>query len=432
MGMDVIVERCAGIDVHQAQLTVCVRVPGADGKRVEQLASFGTTTPDLLALGDWLAAHGVTQVAMEGTGVYWKPCYWVLEGSFELWLVNAQHVKNLPGRKTDTKDAAWLCQLLEHGLLRKSFVPPREIRDLRDLTRYRKALIRERASEVNRLHKVLEDAGVKLSSVASDIMGVSGRAMLEALVAGTNDPEALAELAKARLRAKLPALRKALDARFREHHGFLVAQVLAHVDYLEEAIAAVSERIDTAIAPFQAAVELLIAIPGVQRRTAEVVVAEIGTDMTRFATSRHLASWAGLSPGNNESAGKRRHGRTTKGSPWLRTALVEAALGATRRPGYLRSKYWRVRGRRGSAAGRDRCRARPARDHPSRALHRRALQRPRQRLLRASPGRLPQAPRRPPTRTARPPGHPQGGANATTRLAQPSRPFTEQQGRSEV
>ena len=240
-----------------------------------------------------------------------------------------------------------MCQLLEHGLLRKSFVPPRQIRDLRDLTRYRKTLIRERASEVNRLHKVLEDAGVKLSSVASDIMGVSGRRMLEALVAGTSDPEVLADLAKARLRAKLPALRKALEARFREHHGFLVAQVLAHIDYLEEAIATVSERIDTAIEPFQAAVELLVTIPGVQKRTAEVVVAEIGVDMSRFPSSRHLASWAGLSPGNNESAGKHKHGRTTKGSPWLRTALVEAALGATRRPGYLRSKYWRVRGRRG-------------------------------------------------------------------------------------
>ncbi len=345
--MDVIVACCAGIDVHQAQLTVCVRVPGKDGKRVEQLAGFGTTTPDLLALADWLAAHGVTQVAMEGTGVYWKPVYWVLEESFELWLVNAHHVKNLPGRKTDTKDAAWLCQLLEHGLLRKSFVPPREIRDLRDLTRYRKTLIRERASEVNRLHKVLEDAGVKLSSVASDIMGISGRLMLEALVAGTSDPEVLADLAKARLRAKLPALRKALEARFRDHHGFLVAQVLAHIDYLEEAIATVSERIDSAIEPFQTAVELLVAIPGVQKRTAEVVVAEIGVDMNRFASSRHLASWAGLCPGNNESAGKHKHGRTTKGSPWLRTALVEAALGATRRPGYLRSKYWRVRGRRG-------------------------------------------------------------------------------------
>ena len=233
--------------MHQAQLRVCVRVPGAKGKRVEEFATFGTTTPDLLALADWLAAHGVTQVAMEGTGVYWKCVYYVLEEQFELWLVNAQHVKNVPGRKTDTSDAAWLCRLLEHGLLRKSFVPPREIRELRDLTRYRKALIRERASEVNRLHKVLEDAGVKLATVASDVMGVSGRRMLEALVAGTTDPEVLADLAKTRLRTKLPELRKALDARFREHHGFLVSQILAHVDYLEEAIGVVSARLDEAL-----------------------------------------------------------------------------------------------------------------------------------------------------------------------------------------
>src|SRR4051794_31493546 len=347
--MEVLVERCAGIDVHQAQLRVCVRTPAAGGKRkrVEEFASFGATTPDLLALADWLAAREVTQVAMEGTGVYWKPVYYVLEAGFELWLVNAQHVKNVPGRKTDTSDAAWLCRLLECGLLRKSFVPPREIRELRDLTRYRKALIRERASEVNRLHKVLEDAGVKLATVASDVMGVSGRRMLEALVAGTTDPEVLAELAKTRLRRKLPELRKALDARFREHHGFLVSQVLAHVDYLEEAIDSVSQRIDDALVPFAAAAAVLVSIPGIERRTAEVVIAEIGTDMSRFPTSRHLASWAGLSPGNNESAGKRKHGRTTKGSPWLRTALVEAALGATRRTGYLRSKYWRVRSRRG-------------------------------------------------------------------------------------
>jgi transposase len=349
MAMELIVERCAGIDVHQARVRVCVRTPAADGKRkrVEEFASFGTTTPDLLALADWLAARGVTQVAMEGTGVYWKPVYYILEGAFELWLVNAQHVKNVPGRKTDTSDAAWLCRLLEHGLLRKSFVPPREIRELRDLTRYRKALIRERASEVNRLHKVLEDAGVKLATVASDVMGVSGRRMLEALVAGTTDPEVLAELAKTRLRTKLPELRKALDARFREHHGFLVSQVLAHVDYLEEAIDTVSKRVEEMLAPVAPAIKVLVSIPGIERRTAEVVVAEIGTDMSRFATSRHLASWAGLCPGNNESAGKRKHGRTTKGSPWLRTALVEAALGATRRTGYLRSKYWRVRSRRG-------------------------------------------------------------------------------------
>jgi len=409
--MDVIVERCAGIDVHQAQLTVCVRMPGADGKRLEELASFGTTTPDLLALADWLAARGVTQVAMEGTGVYWKPCYWVLEQSFELWLVNAQHVKNLPGRKTDTKDAAWLCQLLEHGLLRKSFVPPREIRDLRDLTRYRKALIRERAAEVNRLHKVLEDAGVKLSSVASDVMGVSGRAMLEALVAGTSDPEILADLAKARLRAKLPALRKALDARFRDHHAFLVAQVLAHVDYLEEAIAQVGERIDAAIAPFEAAVELLIAIPGVQRRTAEVVIAEVGVDMSRFQTSRHLASWAGLAPGNNESAGKHKHGRTTKGSPWLRTALVEAALGATRPHGYLRAKYWRIRGRRGHQ------RAVIAVAHGLLEIIHHVLSTGElYSELRTPAVRLPPPPRRPSARTARPPRHPHGGTNTANRL----------------
>jgi transposase len=271
----------------------------------------------------------------------------MLEDSVDVWLVNAQHVKNVPGRKTDTKDAAWLCRLLEHGLLRKSFVPPVEIRELRDLTRYRKALIRERVSEVNRLHKVLEDAGVKLSSVASDIMGVSGRLMLDALVAGTTDPDTLADLAKARLRAKLPQLRKALDARFREHHGFLVSRILAHVDYLEETIEALSVRIATVIEPYRCAVELLVTIPGIERRTAEVVIAEIGVDMTRFPTSRHLASWAGLCPGNNESAGKRKHGRTTKGSPWLRTALVEAALAATRPSGQLRSKYWRVRSRRG-------------------------------------------------------------------------------------
>jgi transposase len=345
--LELVVERCAGIDVHQAQLRVCVRLPGEGPKRVEEFATFGTTTPDLLELSEWLSQRGVTQVAMEGTGVYWKPVYYVLEADFELWLVNAQHVKNVPGRKTDTTDAAWLCRLLEHGLLRKSFVPPREIREVRDLTRYRKALIRERASEVNRLHKVLEDAGVKLATIASDIMGVSGRKMLAALVAGTTDPDVLAEMAKTRLRARLPELRKALNARFREHHGFLVAQILAHVDYLDEAVAQVDERIAAALEPSEAAMTVLLSIPGIQRRTAEVVIAEIGTDMSRFPSSRHLASWAGLCPGNNESAGKRKHGRTTKGSPWLRTALVEAALGGTRKNGYLQAKYRRVRSRRG-------------------------------------------------------------------------------------
>jgi transposase len=340
-------ERCAALDVHQASVSACVRVPGERDDRVELSQQFGATTPDLLALADWLRSHEVTHVAMEGTGVYWKPVYYALEGEFELLLVNAAHVKQVPGRKTDTKDAAWLCQLLECGLLRASFVPPKPIRELRDLTRYRKTLIRDRASEANRLHKVLEDAGVKLSSVASNVLGVSGRLMLEALCQGTDDPEVLAELARGRLRSKLPALRRALESRFRGHHAFLVTQILAHLDYLDEAIDACSSRIGEEIAPFASAVKLLESIPGVGRRNAEVIVAEIGADMTAFPSSRHLASWAKLSPGNNESAGKRKTGATGKGSPWLRSALVESALAATRTHGYLRARYWRVRQRRG-------------------------------------------------------------------------------------
>jgi transposase len=345
--MERLLERCAALDVHQASVSACVRVPDGQGERREFAEAFGTTTPDLLALGDWLRGHGVTQVAMEGTGVYWKPVYYALEGEFELLLVNAAHVKQVPGRKTDTKDAAWLCQLLECGLLRASFVPPRPIRELRDLTRYRKTLIRDRASEANRLHKVLEDAGVKLSSVASNVLGVSGRLMLEALCQGGNDPVALAELARGRLRSKLPALQRALESRFRDHHAFLVAQILAHIDYLDEAISACSARIEQQIAPFAPTLTLLETIPGVGRRNAEVIVAEIGVDMSVFPSSRHLASWAKLAPGNNESAGKRKSGATGKGSPWLRSAMVESALAATRTRGYLRAKYWRIRQRRG-------------------------------------------------------------------------------------
>ncbi len=345
--MEMLLERCAALDVHQASVSACVRVPDERDGRRELNERFGTMTSDLLALSDWLRGHGVTHVAMEGTGVYWKPIYYTLEDGFELLLVNAAHVKQVPGRKTDTKDAAWLCRLLECGLLRASFVPPRPIRELRDLTRYRKTLIRDRAAEANRLHKVLEDAGVKLSSVASNVLGVSGRLMLEALCQGSNDPVALAELARGRLRSKLPALRRALESRFRDHHAFLVAQILAHLDYLDEAIGACSARIEEQIAPFAAALTLLETIPGVGRRNAEVIVAEIGTDMTVFPSSRHLASWAKLSPGNNESAGKRKSGSTGRGSPWLRSALVESALAATRTRGYLQAKYWRVRQRRG-------------------------------------------------------------------------------------
>ncbi len=260
--------------------------------------------------------------------MYWKPVYYLLEDDFECWLLNAHHLKAVPGRKTDMKDAEWICQLIEHGLVRASFVPPREIRELRDLTRYRKALIQERTREVQRLDKVLQDAGIKLSSVASEVLGVSGRAMLEALVSGTHDPEVLAELAKGALRRKLPQLREALEGRFRAHHALIVGELLAHIDYLDEVIARLSEEVERRIAPFAAEVALLDTIVGVDRRAAEVILAEIGPDMSRFPTHRHLASWAGRCPGNEESAGKHRSGKTRKGSKWLGATLNECANAA--------------------------------------------------------------------------------------------------------
>lgn len=329
----------------QAQVTACVRLL-VDGAVREIAQTFGTTTPDLLALHDWLRAHEVTHVAMESTGVYWKPVYYMLEDEFEV--VNAAHIKHVPGRKTDTIDAAWIAQLLAHGLLRGSFVPPKPIRRLRDLTRYRKALIEERSRPVNRLHKLLEDAGVKLACVATDVMGVSGRAMMRALIEGKADPEALAELAKGKLRKKLPELRKALTHRFTEHHSFLLERMLAHIEVLEEDIEALCERIEEEIAPFEPAVELLRSIPGVERRAAEVLIAEIGTDMSVFPTDKHLASWAGLCPEQNESAGKRRSGKTRKGSKWLRKTLMESARAAARtKETYLSERYRRLAARRG-------------------------------------------------------------------------------------
>jgi len=346
--VEVIVERPAALDVHKAQVTACVRLPAGRAGRAQEVAEFATTVRGLLTLHDWLSAHHVTEVAMEATGVYWKPVWAILEDDFELLLVNARHVKQVPGRKTDVSDAAWLCQLLEAGLLKASFVPPRPVRALRNLTRYRKAQIRERQREANRLHKVLEDTGIKLGCVASNVLGVSGRAMLEALVAGTTDPEVLADLARGRLRAKLPALREALEGRFNAQHALLVGAILAHLDFLDEQIELLSEAIGEALAPFAAEVELLCSIPGVQRRTAENVLAEIGLDMTRFPSAGHLASWAGQCPGNHESAGKRRSGRTRKGSKWLNEALTEAAMAATRTNGsYLQALYRRLRPRLG-------------------------------------------------------------------------------------
>jgi len=343
-----LLERCCGLDVHRARVTACVRLPDRTGNRAELVAEFETVTSGLLALRDWLQGLGVTDVAMEATGVYWKPVWYVLEDDFELLLVNAQHVKNVPGRKTDVSDAQWLCQLLEHGLLRGSFVPPRPQRELRDLTRYRKALIRERQREVNRLHKLLEDAGIKLACVASDVLGVSGRAMIEALIAGEGDPAALADLARGKLRSKLPALREALEGRFSGHHALLCAHILSHLDYLEETVSALGGEIGQRLRPFEHQLELLCTIPGIARRSAEVILAELGADMNVFPSDRHAASWVSLCPGNRRSAGKSSSGSTRKGNPWLRETLVESARAASRtRDSYLKSQYLRLRRRRG-------------------------------------------------------------------------------------
>jgi transposase len=346
--MDVIVQRPAALDVHKAQVTACVRVPGADGARGPEVREFSTTVGGLLVLRDWLAAHRVSHVAMEATSVYWKPVWAILEDDFELLLVNARHVKNLPGRKTDVKDAEWLCQLLEAGLLKASFVPPKPIRQLRGLTRYRKAQIKERQREANRLHKALEDTGIKLDCVATNILGVSGRAMLDALVTGTTDPEILADLARGKLRAKIPALREALEGRFDELHALLIGSILAHLDFLDEQVERLSEAIEVQLVPFCEAVALLCTIPGVEQRTAQNILAEIGTDMSVFPTAGHLASWAGVCPGNDQSAGKRRSGRTRKGSKWLDLALKEAAISATNTNGsYLQAQYRRLKPRLG-------------------------------------------------------------------------------------
>jgi transposase len=346
--VETVVERPAALDVHKEQVTACLRVPGKGRRREEHVAEFRTTVQGLLALRDWLQAYGVTRVAMEASGVYWKPPWAILEDEFECLLVNARHVKQVAGRKRDVADAAWLCQLLEAGLLRASFVPPKPIRTLRNLTRYRKTQIQERQREANRLHKILEDTGIKLDCVASDILGASGRAMLDALVAGSTDAAVLAELAKGKLRQKLPALREALEGRFDAEHGIVVGAILAHIDFLDEQIERLCDAIEEQIRPFAAAVELLCSIPGVQRRTAEVIVAETGADMSVLPSAGHLASWAGLCPGNDESAGKRRSGRTRKGTKWLSIALTEAAQANTRsRDTHLSAQYRRLRSRRG-------------------------------------------------------------------------------------
>lgn len=346
--MELTIDRVAGLDVHQATVVATVRVPSGDGGRRVVTETFGTMTPDLVALRDWLQVFGVTHVALESTGVYWKPVYYMLEDACTLLLINMQELKHVPGRKTDVKDSEWLAQLLECGLLRASFVPPPPIRELRDLTRYRVQQVRDHAREVNRLCKVLEDAGVKLTTVASDVMGVSGRAMLAALVEGTTDPLVLADLARGKLRKKLPALQRALQGRFRPHHAFLIRQGLAKIDFLDEAIAQLTEELDRRLVPFAPMLAKLDTIPGVDRIGAISIVAETGGDMQRFATAGHLCSWGAMCPGQNESAGKRHSGKTRKGNRYLRSTLIQAGLGAMRTRGSaLQAKYHRVKRHRG-------------------------------------------------------------------------------------
>jgi transposase len=347
--MQVVQERCCGLDVHKRTVTACVLLPGERGKAQKSVRTFRTLTRDLLALSDWLASLGVTHVAMESTGVYWRPVFNILEEGREVVLVNAQHIKAVPGRKTDVRDAEWIADLLRHGLLKASFIPPAPIRELRELSRYRKTLIRERSQEVNRLHKVLEGANIKLGSVVTDVLGVSARRMLDALLGGERDPELLAELARASLRGKLPELRLALEGRVGHHHLVLVERILAHVDFIQESLQELQQEVDRCLVPMHETVELLQTIPGVGETAAGVIVAEIGTDMSRFPSAKHLASWAGVCPGNHESAGKRKGGKPTGGDPWLKAVLGEVAWAIARlkRPNYLTEQYRRLARRRG-------------------------------------------------------------------------------------
>lgn len=341
--MEVVNPRCCGLDVHKRTVVACLLTPGAGGVPRKQVRTFGTMAEDLAALAAWLRAAACPIAAMESTGVYWQPVWNALEGEVRLLLVNAKHVRAVPGRKTDVKDSEWLAELLRHGLLRGSVVPTREQRELRELTRYRTALAQERAAAINRLQKTLESAGVKLASVASDVTGVSARAMLERLVAGEADAAALAELARGRLRAKLPELRRALGGAFGPHHRFLVAEILGHLDELDERLERLDAEVRERQRPFAATLARLDAIPGVGRRAAEIILAELGTDLAHFPSARHCASWAGLCPGNHESGGRRYSGRTRKGNPYLRATLIECALAAARARGsYLAAQYRRL------------------------------------------------------------------------------------------
>jgi transposase len=347
--MQIVHACCCGLDVHKKSVVACLMSFDAKGRRRKEVRTFGTMTQDLLALSDWLTAAGCTHVAMESTGVYWKPVYNLLEGLFDLLVVNAQHIKRVPGRKTDVQDAEWIADLLQHGLLRGSFVPPTAQRQLRDLTRHRSTLVAERARIVNRLQKVLEDANIKLAAVASDITGVSARMMLQALLEGERDSTVLAQLARGRMRAKRDLLEQALCGRMRPHHAFMLTEHLSHLEYLDESIGRFTDEVNERLSDAAEQIRLLDTIPGLSRRAAEVILAEIGTDMSRFPSAKHLASWAGICPGNYESAGKRKSGKTRKGSRWLRQLLIEAAHGAAHtKQTYLGALYRRLAARRGT------------------------------------------------------------------------------------
>jgi transposase len=348
VAMDAVYERCCGLDIHKRTVVACIIVPGSRKQVHKEIRTFGTMTDDLLALADWLATEDVTHVAMESTGVFWKPVFNLLEQRFELLLVNARDIKQVPGRKTDVKDCEWIADLLRHGLLKASFVPDRPQRELRELVRYRTTLVRERSAEVNRLQKTLEGANIKLASVASDPLGLSGRQMLDALVGGSTDTVAMAELARGKMRAKRGLLERALAGRMAAHQRFLLTEQLCHIDALDDSIARVSAEIAERMRPFAEALERLDTIPGVGPRMSEILIAEIGVDMRRFPSAAHLASWAGMCPGNQESAGKRKSGKTRKGNVWLRAALIEAAHALGRGRGtYLAAQYRRLTARRG-------------------------------------------------------------------------------------
>jgi transposase len=345
--MEVLYPRCAGLDVHQASVVACVRI--ANARASHEVRTFETTTKGLLALADWLRAGGCTHVAMESTGVYWKPVWHVLEGDFELVLANATHIRNVPGRKTDVNDATWIADLLAHGLIRGSFVPPAQVQELRDLTRTRKQLVRELARHTQRIQKTLEDANIKIVGVISDILGASGRAFLEAIIAGEDDPQKLADLARGRLKADREKIVEALRGRVQAHHRFMLKLHLEQISSLEKVIAEIDGRLGERLEPFREELKLLLTIPGISQTAANVIASEMGLDMTRFASADCLISWAGLCPRSDESAGKRRSTRIRKGAPWLKTTLIQAAWAAVRtKNSYLRPMFHRLKTRRGA------------------------------------------------------------------------------------